>query len=105
MAFGLCIFGAFAKDHHDRGHGRDHHRHEYRHHDRCNRGVRTAADIVSLVGASLEILRGPQPVIVTQPEPVVVPQPVVQPVYYTIPAVNPLPPPPSPCYHYQYIRY
>lgn len=104
MTFGLCVFGTYARDHHDRGrnHHRDHHRREYCH-SRHNNGVRTATDIVRLVGASLDILRGPETVVVTQPATVVVPQPVVQPVVV---------PPPAPVYytvpvtpHYQYIRY
>ena len=86
------------------------HRHHY--HDRCgyrgSDGVRLAADIVGLVGVSLDILRGPavtvQPVynapVYTVPavQPVyttpVYTTPVVQPVYttpvYTVPAARPV---------------
>ena len=72
--------------------------HEAPHHDRGNSGVRLAADIVGLVGASLDIL-APRPVVVTpqpqqvvvttQPQPVVVAQPTVQNVVYTtVPATQ-----------------
>ena len=80
----------------------------HHHHDN---GVRLAADIVNLVGASLNTanaLVNPAPVVVTQPvvyqQPVVVTQPVVcqvppavpRPVIYRTP-----PPPPAPRHHHR----
>lgn len=74
--------------------GHHHHHHGYS----GSSGVRLAADIVGLVGVSLDILRGPT-VVYTAPavQPVVQPvytTPVVQPVYttpvYTVPAVRPV---------------
>ena len=64
--------------------------HHYHHHHhpgyRGSDGVRMAADIVGLVGASLNILRGPAVIQPVYTVPVV--QPVVQPVY-TVPVVQP----------------
>jgi len=66
--------------------------------DHCNSGVRLAADIVDLVGCSLNILRGPtvvytEPVVYAEPAPVVYTAPA--PVVYTAPVYCP---PPRPCY-------
>lgn len=77
------------------------------HHDRGNSGVRLAADIVGLVGASLDIL-SPRPVIVTQPAVTeVVYTPATQviyttpaPVVYTRPVYRWTPPPPPPPRHH-----
>lgn len=76
-------------------------------------GVRLAADIVDLVGCSLNILRGGPTVVYTEPAPVVYtePAPVVYttpaPVVYTTPVYcpprpyyRPLPPPPPPRHHW-----
>lgn len=111
--FGGLAFAGPPPRHPDGGHYHHHH------HDRCgyrgSDGVRLAADIVGLVGASLNILRGPtvvQPVytapVYTAPavQPVYT-APVVHPVYttpvYTVPAARPVyyrRPPCRPYYRY-----
>ncbi len=86
-----------------------------RRHDCGSDGVRMAANILSLVGAGLNILRGPQTIVVNQPavevqpavvtEPIVVPQPVIvsrpvcYPYYYRRPCrpCRPGRPGPGPC--------
>ena len=74
----LVVIGtsAFAGDHHR---GSDHH------HDK-NNGVRLAADIVNLVGSSLNILRGGPTVV------------------YETPAYCPPPAPPAPRHHHHHVE-
>ena len=80
------------------------------HHHGPNSGVRLAADIVDLVGCSLNILRGGPTVVYTEPAPVVYTEPVYTapaPVVYTTPVYysprpyyyRPAPPPPPRYWH------
>ena len=81
----------------------------YHHHHCGNDGVRLATDIVRLVGASLNlvappppvVIAPPPPIVVTPPAPVILPSPVIlpPPVPVILPPPEPVvvaPPPPQP---------
>lgn len=89
-AFALTATGIFAAPpHHNRNHKKAVHIHH--HHRDKNDGIRTATNIVNLVGSCINLLTGaPQTVVVNQPAVVVAPPP---PPPQTVIVNNPPPPP------------